>query len=243
MSLDYILRFDDRCSLAENAASLLLETMAARQRQTGVVSLGLTGGALSEEIYEFMADKAADSPLDSTNVHLWWNWDYFVPLNNPLRNSLTALSLLGGAFAFDPTKIHPIPSVGVSSDPEAGADQYAQELRDNPPIDICLLEMTANGQIAGLFPDSKATGSSTLTAGIHDAPLDFPELITMTTAGLNSCREIWILAHGKDMAPLLDELQRHHSPTPAGELTGREIVLFLTDIDAASSLQFHSCEL
>ncbi|MCL1923427.1 MAG: 6-phosphogluconolactonase [Propionibacteriaceae bacterium] len=243
MSLDRMLRFDDRASLAESTASLLLETMAVRQREAGTVSLCVTGGELSYDIFGHMAQQGPHHTLDASNVHLWWNWDYFLPLDNPDRNSLTALSRLGGVFGFDPTKIHAIPSVEVCSDSEAGADQYGQELRASNPIDICLVELGGQGQIAGIFPHHKPTAPGVLATSIHDAPLDHPELITLTTAGLNTCREIWVLAHGEDVAPLLDQLRGQDTPMPIGELTGREIVLFLTDVLAASLLDFHHCHL
>jgi len=219
-----------------------LETLANRQSQVGEVSLCLGGGDLANDIYDYMATLGAKSPLDASNIHLWWNWDYFVPLDNPARNSLTALSRLGGAFTFDPTKIHPIPSVGVAADPEAGAQQYAGELRDGAPIDICLLELTSDGHIAGLFPPHDNSTSS-LVAGIHQAPGSHQELITMTLAGLNTCREIWVLAHGKDLAREMKSAYNQDPSSITSELTGTEIVLYLTDIEATSLLPFHQCEL
>jgi len=243
MASQRLLRFEDRTSLICQTATSLLDAMSARQATMGSVSLCLTGGDLANEIYDQMALTAANSSLKAENIHLWWNWDIFVATDNPERNSLQALSRLAGSFSLDPAKIHPIPSSSISTDPEAGAVQYAQELRENAPIDICLVELCPSGQIAGVFPhhlDPRAPG---LAAGITDAPLSHRELVTMTRNGLNTCREIWVLATGEAVAPVLDKALRHDPEIPAGYLTGREAVKWILDSDAASLLPFHHCTL
>jgi len=243
MASQRMLRFEDRASLVAQTATLLLDAMSARQAASGSVSLCLTGGDLANEIYDRMATDAATTPLKPDNIHLWWNWDLFVATDNPERNSLAALSRLAGSMSLDPAKIHPIPSSSVSSDPEAGAAQYAQELRENPPLDICLLELCPNGQLAGIFPHHLNPPSPSPTAGITDAPLSHPELITMTRAGLNSCRQIWILASGAQVAPVLKRACDKDPSLPASYVTGCESVLWLIDSPAASLLPFHHCTL
>ncbi|MDR0487817.1 MAG: 6-phosphogluconolactonase [Propionibacteriaceae bacterium] len=243
MALHRFLRFENRDSLTSGVASLLIQAMCARQKETGKVSLCLTGGTLANEIYDHMAVIGSEYPLKANKVHLWWNWDYFVPLDNPVRNSLAALSRLGGAFSFDPAKIHPIPSSTVTSDPEAGAEQYAQELIESPRIDICLAELTANGQIAGIFPQHLISPVSSLVAGITDAPLVHSEVVTMTRAGLNTCREVWLLAQGEQVAPIIERTANHDPHIPASYIKGSETLLCLTDTAAASRLPFHHCSL
>ena len=243
MASQRMLRFEDHASLVAQTATLLLDAMSARQASSGSVSLCLTGGDLANEIYDRMATEAATTPLQPDNIHLWWNWDLFVATDNPERNSLQALSRLAGSMSLDPAKIHPIPSSSVSSDPEAGAAQYAQELRENLPIDICLLELRPNGQLAGIFPKHLDPPSPSLTAGITDAPLIHPELITMTRVGLNSCRQIWILASGDQVAPVLEKAFGKDPGLPASYVTGMESVRWLIDSAAASLLPFHRCTL
>lgn len=243
MTSQRFLRFEDRTSLVTQTATLLLTAMSTRQTANGSVSLCLTGGDLANEIYDYVALEAVDRPLNPAGIQLWWNWDLFVATDNPERNSLQALSRLAGGLSLDPAKIHPIPSSSVSSDPEAGAVQYAQDLKENAPIDICLLELCASGQIAGIFPQHLDPPSPALATGITDAPLSHRELITMTRAGLNTCREIWILATGDEAAPVLEKAFQHDPGLPASYLTGLESLLWLTDSAAASSLPFHHCTL
>jgi len=238
-----MLRFEDRQSLVAHTAALLLDAMSARQAAAKSVSCCLTGGDLANEVYDHMAAEAASTPLKSEDVHLWWNWDLFVATDNPERNSLQALSRLAGSLSLDPAKIHPIPSSSTSSDPEAGAVQYAQELKENSPIDICLLELCANGRVAGIFLPRLDSPLPSLVAGITDAPLEHPELITMTRAGLNSCREVWILASGKDIAPVLKKTFDKDPDLPASYVTGKDSVRWLIDDAAASLLPFHHCTL
>jgi len=243
MTSQRMLRFEDRASLVEQTASLLLDSMSARQASAGSVSLCLTGGDLANQVLDHIAADAASTPLKPGKVHLWWNWDLFVATDNPDRNSQQALSRLAGSMSLDPAKIHPIPSSSVASDPEAGAAQYAQELKDNSPIDICLLQLCPNGQIAGIFPHHLNPPSLSLVAGITDAPLDHPELITMTRLGLNSCRQVWILASGEDVAPVLKRACDHDPSLPASYVTGKDSVRWLIDSAAASYLPFHHCTL
>jgi len=237
------LRFEDRASLVSQTATLLLDAMSTAQAGNRRVSVCLTGGDLANGIYDDIATTAASTDVKPDLIDLWWNWDFFVATDNPERNSLQTLSRLAGAMSLDPAKIHPVPSSSVSSDPEAGAVQYAQELREHSPIDICLLELQPTGQIAGIFPQHINPPSPALVAGVTDAPLSHSELITMTRAGLNTCRELWILACGTDVAPVLKKTIDKDPGLPASYLTGQESVRWLIDSQAASLLPFHHCTL
>lgn len=243
MPVHRLLRFEDRASLVDQTATRLLEAMTARQIANGSVSLCLTGGELGNEIYDRMALHAASSDLQPDNMTLWWNWDYFIATDNPERNSLQALSRLAGAWSLEPSRIHPIPSSSVFSDPEAGAAQYALDLKEAAPIDLCLVELSAQGQIAGIFPRHLKKPSADLVAGVTDAPLKHRQLVTMTRAGLNSCREIWILATGAEVAPKVRQVADHDPTLPASYLVGSDSLLWLADTAATSELPFHHCTL
>ncbi|MDR0284513.1 MAG: 6-phosphogluconolactonase [Propionibacteriaceae bacterium] len=243
MTPQRLLRFEDRPSLVARTAALLLDDLCVRQARNGSVSLCLTGGTLANEVYDEVAVRLSNSPLRAGDLHLWWNWDYFIATDNPDRNSLQALSRLGGALTLDPAKIHPIPSSSVSSDPEAAAAQYAQDLAENAPIDLCLLELSPLGGVAGIFPSHLDPPTAAVAAGITDAPLPYPELVTLTRAGLNACREIWILAAGETIAPALGPVLHHDLALPASHLTGAETLLWLADTAALAAVPFHRCTL
>lgn len=243
MTSQRLLRFEDRNCLVAQTAALLLDTMSARQAVTGSVSVCLTGGDLANQVYDRFADTAGSSSLKASGIHLWWNWDYFVATDNPERNSLQALSRWARALSLDPAKIHPVPSSSLSSDPEAGAAQYAQELKENHPIDICLLELNPGGQIAGIFPDHIDPPSPALAAGITDAPLPHRDLVTLTRNGLNTCREIWILASGTEVAPTFMDALNKNPALPTSTLTGTSSVAWFTDAEASSLMPFHQCTL
>jgi len=243
MGTQRLMRFDDQAELVDHTAKLLLDAMEARQAARGRVSLCLTGGTLANAVYDRMAGCAPASAVKAGTIHLWWNWDYFLPTDNPERNSLQALSRLAGAFPLDPAKIHPIPASDASPDPEAGAAQYAQDLREAGPVDICLLELGPQGQVAGIFPHHLESPLQATVAGITDAPLTHPDLITLTRAGLNSCRELWILASGGVVADQLFEAMEHNPTVPASYLIGLESAVWLVDAPAARLLPFHHCSL
>jgi len=243
MAEQRLLRFEDRAGLVGAAAGRLLDEMCARQTAGRTVSLCLTGGTLAGEVYDELARQAPVSALRAGEIELWWNWDYFVATDNPDRNSLQALSRLAGVLPFDPAKIHPIPSSSVTSDPEAGAAQYAQELRETRRIDICLLELGEAGQVAGLFPGHPYGPSDTLVAGLSDAPLAHPQVVTMTPAGLAMCRQVWILATGEAVAGHVKAGVGLHCNLPSADLSATKSVLWLVDAAAASELPFHHCTL
>jgi len=215
--------------------------MSAYQKINGSVSLCLTGGSLANEVYDNMALQAASSELNAQQVHLWWNWDSYVALDNPDRNSLQALSRLGGALSLDPSKIHPIPSSTGSSDSEAGAAQYDQELQEHAPIDICLLELHPTGRVAGLFPDHHSGPSGAFVSGVTSAANSDSELVTITRKGLSMCHEIWILAQGEDVADLMSEAFDPELTSPASYVSNSTTLLWLADSAATSLLPFHHC--
>jgi len=215
--------------------------MSARQAEGGSVSLCLTGGVLANDVYAAMAQQADD--LQASEIHLWWNWDYYIATDNPDRNSLQALSRLAGVLALDPAKIHPIPSSSATTDAEVGAAQYANELLESAPIDICLLELGSQGQIAGLFPQQAIPGSPDPVIGIVDAQAAYSELITLTPSGLNSCQEIWILASGEAVARHLKEIFEQNPDQPGSHLKQSESLLWLVDNAATTQLGFHHCSL
>ena len=243
MPVHRLLRFEDRASLVAETATRLLETMRLRQSLTGSVSLCLTGGELANAILDQMASQAPSCDLHGDAVHLWWNWDYFIATDNPERNSLQALSRLAGALTLDPAKIHPIPSSSVCADPETAAAQYAQELRDAAPIDLCLLELGPEGQVAGIYPHHIERPLMALAAGIIDGPPPHEQMVSLTRVGLNSCREIWIMASGAEVAPRILQVWEHGPAMPASYLVGTDSILWLADTPAAELLPFHHCTL
>jgi len=237
------MRCEDRESLVARTATLLLDSMRRRQHASGSVSLSLTGGDLANEVYDHVALAASDSAVKASDVHLWWNWDFFVATDNPDRNSLQALSRLAGVWSLDPAKIHPIPSSSVSSDPEAGAAQYVQEMAENPRIDICLLELRPDGRVAGIFPRHLDPPSSAWAVGVTDASMAHRELVTLTRAGLNACTEIWIMASGEDVADAVRSALAGDLACPASHLTGAHSVMWLVDEAAVADVSFHHCTL
>ncbi len=236
------MRFGQRSDMVTEVATKLVETMVAIQTTAGSVSLCLTGGDCANEILDEIARQAPGSALQTQAIHVWWNWDLFIATDNPERNSLQALTRLAGVLALDPAKIHPIPSSAVATDPETGAAQYSQELAEAAPIDICLLELGPQGQVGGIFPQNLGA-SSELVTGVADAPGFHRPLITLTRAGLNTCRDIWIMASGTDVAPVLRRADDGDPTLPSSYLGEIERPLWLLDEDACSQLRFHHCTL
>ena len=241
MSAWRLLGCDTAGDLVSYCAQHLLAALAERQGGKSTVSLALTGGELANAVYDKVAALAGTSPLDPARVHLWWTWDTFVATDNPERNSLQALSRLAGAWALDPAKIHPIPSSSAMADPETAAAQYAGELAEADPIDIALVEFGPAGEIAGLGATSPPDAPG-LVVGLANPP-GVPSVITMTLAGLNRCREIWVLASGDAVAAAVARAADHDPGALASHLTGTDSVLWLVDQAALAHRTFHTCAL
>jgi 6-phosphogluconolactonase len=213
--------------------------IVARQSVNDSASLCLTGGDLANEVYSRMAELTPQFTVRPDDIHLWWNWDYFIATDDPQRNSLQALSRLAGAAPLDPAKIHPVPSSSTTPDPESGAAQYAQELKEAAPIDVCLLELGSQGQIAGLYPPIRRYPESVLVAGVTGVPGDDRHLITMTDHAIGLSSEVWVMASGLDVAPALHQLDS----AAATFLPDDEDLLWFADHDAVTQLPFHHCTL
>ncbi len=246
MALERLVRFGQRDELVREVAARLLAQIWHSQSVSGVASLCLTGGDLANQVLDEIAHQVADSPVKTQNVHLWWNWDLFVATDNPERNSLQALTRLGGVLTLDPAKVHPIPSSAVATDPETGAAQYAQELAEAGPVDICLLELGSEGQVGAIFPQNLSSNpaiKSEWATGVADEPGLHRPLITLTRAGINHCREIWIMASGQEVAEALRRAHQGDESLPSSYLGEGGRVLWLIDDAACAHLSFHRCTL
>lgn len=138
--------FPDREALCRQAATELLEVLAAAVKHRGEASAVLTGGGTGTGVLTAVAElletaeqpeaagQAAVTAPDWTRVHLWWGDERFLPVGDPERNEVQAHRALldrltdpSGPVRMPAANVHPMPAATGCAPGEA-ADAYAAEL-------------------------------------------------------------------------------------------------------------------
>jgi len=194
---------------ASEAARLVGERLAEQARAGGHVVL--TGGSTPRLAYEL----AADLEPDWSRVEVWWGDERCVPPENEESNyGLTKRALLD-RLVRQPLEIH---RMRGELGPDAGAEEYENELDGVGVFDLVLLGLGPDGHVASLFPgfpaleiaDRDAVGSA---AG-HEP---FVDRITLTLPRLCSTGELLFLVAGEDKA---DAVARALAGEPSRDTPG-----------------------
>ena len=237
--------------LAPHSRPELVSALAAAQRTHGRAALALTAGSIMEQVWSALAASGAAQELDWSAVDVFWGDERFVPADSPDRNDAPAERLLFGRAPFSAAARCPMPASDdeYGDDLDAAAAGYAQTLsaaRRNddteavPSFDVVLLGIGPDGHCCSLFPDHPS--SSDLSApviGVRDSPKPPPLRLSLSFDGLNTAREIWVVASGSGKADaaaraLAPDADRTHVPSAGAE--GRVRTLWLLDRAAAADL-------
>ncbi|MDR0958765.1 MAG: 6-phosphogluconolactonase [Propionibacteriaceae bacterium] len=251
-----VFRFNDRNDLVAHTARLLVDRLVDLQGEgSRRVQLCVSGGPVAFDAYGLMAEIIPSTSLDRDLVEVWWSADCFVATDDDRRVSLRTLGRLAGAASPRSANTHPIPSSDDFDDPEEAAFHYAQDLSEIT-LDVCLLELSPTGQVAGLFPGHVVTDATVMgIADDDDGPCAAcPDYVTLTPRGINAAREVWIIASGADSAESVatatagqaaGEVAEPGVPlaAPARYLHGAQWSCWLVDEGAATLLPQHHCQL
>ena len=232
-------------AVAARLVTRLVDAVAARD----TASLVLTGGGIGTAVLTELAAIPARDAVDWRHVDIWWGDERFLPSGDKERNETGARAALLDHVDVDPARVHPMPpSDGPDGDnPEAAAARYAAWLREAarpedhgvvPSFDVLLLGIGPEGHIASLFPGMPALYDERPVVAVRGAPKPPPARLTMTLPSINSAREIWILAAGKEKAGAVALALSDAGPVqvPAAGARGRQRTLFLLDAEAASQV-------
>lgn len=247
MTSPRVLRYADEDELTTEVSKHLVNAVAQAQAKRGEAHLCLGGGPTEQAVCGHLATLARSGAINPVLLHLWWASEAFVTTADPSRNSLTALSLLGGSLVLPPANVHAMPSSNGSADPDDAAYAYAKEL-GGTVFDICLLELGAGGRVASIFPrhpsfTTQGTSTSLLAIGVTDAPEPPSEQITLTYNAINRSRQVWGLASGPERANCLSATLRTDPRTPAARVRGVERTVWFVDRGAASKVPYFRCDL
>src|SRR3954468_1285805 len=159
--------------------------------------IALTGGSTPRDAYELAAD------ADWTRAKVWWGDDRCVPPDDELSNYRLAKESLLDRIQGEPAEVHRIRG---ELGPEAGADDYEEQLRAVDRLDLVLLGLGPDAHVASLFPghdtlhvrDRAAVGEE--EAG-HEP---FVPRVTLTLPTLCDGRHIVFLVSGESKAEAVE---------------------------------------
>jgi 6-phosphogluconolactonase len=160
--------------------------------------IALTGGSTPREAYELAAD------ADWTRAKVWWGDDRCVEPDDELSNYRLAKESLLDRIQGEPAEVHRIRG---ELGPEAGADDYEEQLRAVDRLDVVLLGLGPDAHVASLFP-----GHDTLqvrdrrVVGEPEAGLEpFVPRVSLTLPALCDGRHIVFLVAGDGKAEAVEK--------------------------------------
>jgi 6-phosphogluconolactonase len=235
--------------LAGAVAARLVIALVDAQAARGSATLVLTGGGIGTAALAQLRAAAARDAVDWRHLDIWWGDERFLPAGDPDRNETSARSALLDSVDLDAARVHPMPAADGAdgNDPEAAAERYADLLasaarpEDHGPVpafDVLLLGIGPDGHVASVFPESPASYESRPVVAVRGAPKPPPTRLTLTLGAINTAREIWVLAAGREKATAVHLALSGAGPVqvPAAGVRGRSRTLWLLDRAAASLL-------
>jgi 6-phosphogluconolactonase len=235
--------------LAQAVAARIITGITDAQAARGTASIVLTGGGIGGATLRELAGSPARDAIDWAHLDVWWGDERFLPGGHPERNETQAREALLAAVPLDPSRVHPMASSDGpdGDDLDSAAARYAEELRaaahpeDHAPVpafDILLLGIGPDGHVASLFPESPALYDDRTVIPVRGAPKPPPTRLSLSTAAINSAREVWVIAAGEEKAPAVRMALEGAGPAavPAAGVKGRAATRWLIDRAAASKI-------
>ena len=259
MSGREVVTLPDDEAVAAEGASRLLAALRDAQAARGVASVVLTGGGIGIAMLEAVAAASERDSVDWSAVEVFWGDERFVPAGDGERNDVQARAALLDRVGVDPARVHPMASSTPgpsalesedSTDPDAGAEAYAQVLTEAaarlgegvpgiPAFDVLLAGCGPEGHTLSVFPDSPAVHATAAgVVAVRDCPKPPPTRISLTLAAARSAREVWLVATGSGKAEALGRAAQGAGEVeiPLAGLAGTERTMWLLDREAAGKL-------
>lgn len=126
------------------------------------------------------------------------------------------------------------------AEPSDAAAFYEKELMDffgsvDPPFDVLLLGMGADGHVASLFPGSPALLERKRLVVTSEAPNPPRTRLSLTFRAINSAMAILLLIAGGEKKEILSWLDQseHRKTFPVSRVAGKQRLLWFLDQSAA----------
>lgn len=201
--------FESPNLLAERASELFLAAARRTIEQQGRFTVALSGGESPVPLLGKLADKAADSGIDWTKVHIFWADERCVPPDHPDSNFRLAHDLLLSRLPPPGAVIHRIDGELA---PEDGAQAYRRDLQaffpsgPLPEFDQVWLGVGEDGHTASLFPGNDQGNSSRSPAIAVYVENLRSHRVTLTLPAINNARQVFFIATGEAKAEVVTRI-------------------------------------
>lgn len=239
----------DAEAVAKRAALQIARGLDAARRARGIAHLALSGGTTPARTYELLAGELRDWE----GIEVWFADERCVGPQDSESNYLLARQTLLTAAGIAKERVHRMEG---ELGPEAGAERYAQALRERlpaqrdgpapaageigdtdamPALDVVVLGIGPDGHVASLFPSAPTLDADAraVCLPVHDSPKPPPERITLSLAVLRAARSCLLLATSASKADavsaMLGEPSRH---VPASLLRRGRLSVIVDDAAA-----------
>jgi 6-phosphogluconolactonase len=234
--------FDSPNLLADRASELFLSAARRATEQQGRFTVALSGGESPVPLLGKLADKAVDSGIDWTKVHIFWADERCVPPDHPDSNFRLAHDLLLSRLPPPGAVCHRIKG---ELPPEDGAQAYREDLRTFfpssplPEFDQIWLGVGNDGHTASLFPGNDQVSSADSPALAVYVESLRSHRVTLTLPAINNARQVFFIATGTAKAEVVTRILERSADArypaslvdlPAGSVT------WLLDREAAGLL-------
>jgi 6-phosphogluconolactonase len=237
----------DSQAWAEAAAEFVLEVGKEAVRANGRFLIALSGGTTPETLYRALTSLAFADRFDWSRTTFFFSDERCVPPDDPRSNYAFAKKVLFTPLNITPSQVYRM--AGESSDPQAAAFEYEQQLRlatktassAQPSLDLVLLGLGEDGHTASLFPGASILRGHQRVIAATQSPKDPPNRLTMTLAAINRASVILFLVTGAGKAgvvrAILDPRTEAERQLPAAMVSPEEgrLIWFL-DQSAAVEL-------
>lgn len=236
--------------LAADVVAALIPALRNAIEEYGRAALALTAGSIMEKVWTELAGCPAAGSVDWSKVDVFWGDERFVPAGTADRNDLPAHELLFAKAPFSAATQYPMPASDgeYGDDLDAAAAGYAATLRDArrpsdsgdvPAFDVVLLGVGPDGHCCSLFPDHpSASDHSAPVIPVRNSPKPPPLRISLSFDGLNTARQVWVVASGEGKAEAAMLALGGADPTkvPSAGARGTDRTIWFLDADAAARL-------
>jgi len=196
----------DSQAQAEAAAEFVLEVGKEAVRAKGRFLIALSGGATPGILYRALSSPSFADRFDWSRTSFFFSDERCVPPNDPRSNYALADKTLFTPLNITSSQVYRM--VGESSDPQAAACEYEQQLRHatktassaHPSLDLIMLGLGGDGHTASLFPGASILRDPQCAIAAVRSPKDPPNRLTMTLAAINRASVILFLVAGTGKA-------------------------------------------
>jgi 6-phosphogluconolactonase len=235
----------DSQAWADAAAEFVLEVGKEAVRANGRFLIALSGGTTPGILYRALTSPAFADRFDWSRTTFFFSDERCVPPDDPRNNYALAKNALFTPLNIMPSQVYRM--AGESSDPQAAAVEYEQQLRlatktapsARPSLDLVLLGLGEDGHTASLFPGASILRDRQHLIAATQSPKDPPNRLTMTLAAINRASMILFLVTGAGKAgvvrAILDPKTEAERQLPAALVAPEEgrLIWFLDQAAAA----------